>query len=131
MRIRRSRGIRALAVTATAGLLLGGVAVTTASAAPTAGLGSTSTPEPCSEPPHVDVDQSNPVSTTISVAFACQAEAELHRIITASVAGSEILKIDTRTAVSADATHATEITIPKAVVCITDGTTGDENCLPS
>lgn len=182
MRI-RSHGVRALALTAAAGLLLGGVAITSASAAPTVGLGQdlpadippglpasiepelpetgvedklpdtgvedklpdtgveeklpatgvddASAPEPCSEPPNVDVDQSDPAYSTISISFSCEAEAELHRIITATVGGTEILKIDTRTMASGTVEHATEVTIPKAVVCITDGSSGEETCLPS
>lgn len=98
---------------------------------PPAELKPTPSPADCSEPPSVRVDQSDPAFTTISISLSCQAETQFHRIVTASIGGVEVLKVDTRTDVAADASHATEIRIPKAQVCLTDGETGEETCLPS
>lgn len=123
MRIRRFRSVLVIAVTVLAGLGLAGVVASQASAS--------SRPEPCSEPPAVDVDQSDPAFSTITISLACETDTQFHRIITATVGGVEVLKIDTRTDVAADAAHKTTITIPKAQVCVTDPDADEQSCLPS
>lgn len=172
MRIRRSRSVRALLVTAAVGLVFGGATAGQANALPDPGSLPAPVPAPevpnvldlpkpqegptvpepdgpdgpqapetselpdapananCSEDPGVDVDQSDPAFTTITISLTCEADAEFHRIITATAGSVELLRIDTRTVVNADASHSTSITIPKAEVCVTNGTTGEELCLP-
>lgn len=121
MRLRRSRGFVVLAGTAVAGLLLAGLGAGNAGASSS----------PCSEPPSVEVDQSDPDQTTITISLACEAEAEFHRIVTATLGGVEILRIDTRTEVTAAAEHTTTVTIAKAQVCITDPDADEEVCVPA
>lgn len=121
MRLRRSRGIVVLAGTALAGLLLAGLG---------AGHAGASSGSKCSQPPAVEVDQSDPDQTTITISLACEAETTFHRIVTATLGGVEILRIDTLTDVTAAASHTTTVTIPRAQVCVTDPEAGEEVCVP-
>lgn len=123
MYVRRSHGALALAGTVLVGLLLVGSAAGSAGAA--------SPPAECSNPPAVEVDQSDPDFTTITISLSCEGEALFHRIVAATVGGVEILRIDTLTDVVAEATHTTSVKLPKAQVCITDGSTGEQTCIPS
>lgn len=118
MRIRRSRLI---AVSALFPLLLVGSATATQASTPGAGA--------CSQAPSVVVNQSDPNFSHITISLACQSTTHFHRVVSASVAGTEILSVDTLTDIIADAASTTKIKLPKALVCVTNPDTGAQNCV--
>jgi hypothetical protein len=87
-------------------------------------------PAPCSEPPSVDVDQSDPAYTTITISFVCESEKAFHKVISAEVAGVTILEIDTQTVAASYSAHATTLRAPKATICVTDLLKDSKKCLP-
>lgn len=121
----RSHKLLALFATVLIGFAVGGFSQASASA-----------PAECGQPPSVEVDTSDPAVTTITIAVSCQAEARLARIVTATVRvgpmAVEVLRVDTRTDITAGASHVTTVTIPAvgAEVCVEDPDTREETCLP-
>jgi hypothetical protein len=87
-------------------------------------------PAPCSEPPSVDVDQSDAAYTTITISFVCESEKAFHKVISAEVAGTTILEIDTQTVTASYGAHATTLRVPKATICVTDVLKDAKKCLP-
>lgn len=87
-------------------------------------------PETCSQPPSIVVDQSDPSFSRITIAVSCHGPAHLHRIVSATVGGVEVLSVDTLTDIVADASSVTKIKIPKAQVCVTDPDSGSHVCVP-
>lgn len=87
-------------------------------------------PAPCSEPPSVDVDQSDPAFTTITIGFVCESEKAFHKVISAEVAGTTILEIDTQTVTASYGAHSTTLRVPKATICVTDVLDDAKKCLP-
>jgi hypothetical protein len=85
---------------------------------------------PCSEPPSVDVDQSDPAFTTITISFVCESEKAFHKVISASIGDITILEIDTQTVTASYGAHATTLRVPKATICVTDLTDDSKKCLP-
>jgi tetrahydromethanopterin S-methyltransferase subunit E len=118
MRIRRSRLI---AVSALFPLLLVGSATASQASTPDTGA--------CSQAPSVVVNQSDPNFSYITISLACQSTTHFHRIVSAAVAGTEILSVDTLTDIISDAASTTKIKLPKALVCVTNPDTGAQNCV--
>jgi hypothetical protein len=87
-------------------------------------------PAPCSEPPSVDVDQSEAAYTTITISFVCESEKAFHKVVSASIGDITILEIDTQTVTASYGAHATTLRVPKATVCVTDLLKDSKKCLP-
>lgn len=85
---------------------------------------------PCSEPPSVEVDQSDVAFTTITISFVCESEKSFHKVISVKAAGQTILELDTQTVTASYGAHATTLRVPKATICVSDLTDDSEKCLP-